>query len=428
MARAEVEYSRESVLPVFRNRLTGETGSLQKPQKARPSIESRRTTSYNIFPSQSVNDSQEFPFPDVSDNTRSPVDRRKRGSMASSFANDTPLEQPWISESHNLMNASEQNVSSDALDYRPHKSRSVKPKVHIKPILRKMSRDDAPSTSIDLSRSSTEQEGLGIYLNYERERGGSVTYKRTPSGLHNRSTSGTSQFSTGSGSSGGKPGSQYVHPMRQTPRAYTPPLGQSYQESSNDSDDLDETPEEEPIGVQESYNSNHARPRLSLQIQDDSLTRLPSISQTNVTSRPSFGYSRDLDSTTSPMSRTSLDFVFRSRTRTSTDPISRAATVQAARQAFEDKEAEKNRRLEKQQIKAEERGSRRRLKRRTSEGPESPVVQSSEDISEKPRRSTVHASEEPHASWKSQSKSTWVLFMTWLRTRIFKLKRKIRKH
>ncbi|CAI7571226.1 unnamed protein product [Penicillium bialowiezense] len=422
MARAEVEYSRESVLPVFKNRLAGETGSLQRPQKARPSIDSKRTASYNIFPSHNGNDSQEFPFPDVSGYARAPMDRKKRGSMASSFANETPLEQPWISDSHQLMNASEQNVSSEGLDQRPHKSRSVKPKVHIKPILRKMSRDDAPSTSIDLSRSSTEQEGLGIYLNFERERGGSVTYKRTPSGLHNRSTSGTSQFSNGSGSSGGKPGSQY------TPRAYTPPLGQSYQGSSNDSDDLDEATEEEPEAAQESYTTTQARPRLSLQIQDDSLTRLPSISQTNVTSRPSFGYSRDLDSTTSPMSRTSLDFVFRSRTRTSTDPISRAATVQAARQAFEDKEAEKNRRLEKQQIKAEERGSRRRLKRHTSEGgPESPVVQSSEDISEKPRRSTIHESD-PSASWKSQSKSTWVLFMTWLRTRIFKLKRKIRKH
>ncbi|CAG7924031.1 unnamed protein product [Penicillium olsonii] len=430
MARAEVEFSREAVLPAYKNRLMGETGSLQRPQKARPSLESRRTASYNIFPPQNLNDSQEFPFPDVSDNTRSPVERRKRGSMASSFAHDAHMEQPWLSESHQLMNASENNTSSEGLDYRTHKSKSVKPRVHIKPILRKMSRDDATSTSIDLSRSSTEQEGLGIYMNFERERGGSVTgvtYKRTPSGLHNRSTSGTSQFSNGSGSSGGKPGSQYVHPMRQTPRAYTPPLGQSYQES-NDSDDLDESPESEPAGLPESY-SSQAPPRLSLQIQDDSLTRLPSISQTNVTSRPSFSYSRDWDSTTSPTSRASLDFVFRSRTRTSTDPISRAATVQAARQAFEEKEAEKSRRLEKQQIKAEERGSRRRLKRHTSSnGPESPVLQSSEDVSEKPRGSTIHESETTSPSWKSQSKSTWVLFMTWLRTRIFKLKRKIRKH
>jgi hypothetical protein len=433
MARAEVEYSRESVLPVLKNRLTGETGSLQRPQKARPDIAGRRTASYNIFPSQNLDKPQEFTFPDVSDNSHSPVDRRKRGSMASSLAHDTPIEQTWNPESHQLMSVSDHNTSSEGLDYRSHKSKYVKPKVHIKPILRKMSRDEAPSTSIDLNRSSTEQEGLGIYMNFERERSHSgsltgTTYKMTPSGLHNRSTSGTSQFSTGSGSSGGKPGSQYVHPMRQTPRAYTPPLGQSYQES-NDSEELDETPDPESADLQGSHASSvQAPPRLSLQIQDDSFTRLPSISQTNVTSRPSFGYSRDLDGTTSPMSRTSLDFVFRSRTRTSTDPISRAATVQAARQAFEEKEAAKNQRLEKQQIKAEERGSRRRLKRHTSEGPESPVVQSREDISEKPRRSTVHESEEPSVSWKSQSKSTWVLFMTWLRTRIFKLKRNIRKH
>jgi hypothetical protein len=430
MARAEVEFSRESVLPVLRNRLTGETGSLQRPQKARPDIIGRRTASYTVFPSQNLDHPQEFPFPEVSDNSYSPVDRRKRGSTASSLAQDTPVEQPWNSEPQVTSGADLDNL--EGLDYRSHKTKYGKPKVHIKPILRKMSRDDAPSTSIDLNRSSTEQEGLGIYMNLERERGHSgpltgTTYKMTPSGLHNRSTSGTSQFSTGSGSSGGKPGSQYVHPMRQTPRAYTPPLGQSYQES-NDSEELDETPDPESSDLQESYASSiHAPPRLSLQIQDDSFTRLPSISQTNVTSRPSFGYSRDLDGTTSPMSRTSLDFVFRSRTRTSTDPISRAATVQAAREAFEEKEAAKIRRLEKQQIKAEERGSRRRLKRHTSEGPESPVVQSSEDISEKPQRSTVHGSEQPSASWKSQSKSTWVLFMTWLRTRIFKLKRKIRK-
>ncbi|KAF7517157.1 hypothetical protein PCG10_001559 [Penicillium crustosum] len=344
--------------------------------------------------------------------------------------NTTPGEEPWNSE-HQLMNASTRNISSEALDSRSHKSKSMKPKVHIKPILRKLSRDDAPSTSIDLSRSSTDQEGLGIYMNFEREQRSEtlagVTYKRTPSGLHNRSTSGTSQFSNGSGSTASKPGSQYVHPMRQTPRAYTPPLGQSYEELSHDSEELDESPESEPSSIQENRTSSGlALPRLSLQIQDDSFTRLPGISQTNVTSRPSFGYSRETDGAASPMSRTSLDFVFRSRTRTSTDPISRAATVQAARQAFEEKEAAKNRRLEKQQIKAEERGSRRRLKRHMSEDLESPV-QSREEISEKPQRSIVHGSEEPSASWKSQSKSTWVLFMTWLRTRVFKLRRKIKK-
>lgn len=433
MARADDSYSRESAFPVMKNRLVGESGSLQRPTKARPGIETGRAASYHIFPSRDLNNSQDqFSFSNVADNSHSPVNLKKRSSMASSMAmhDTTPGEQPWNSE-HQLMNASENNISSEALDSRSHKSKSMKPKVHIKPILRKLSRDDAPSTSIDLSRSSTDQEGLGIYMNFEREQRSEtlagVTYKRTPSGLHNRSTSGTSQFSNGSGSTASKPGSQYVHPMRQTPRAYTPPLGQSYEELSHDSEELDESPESEPSSIQEARTSSGpALPRLSLQIQDDSFTRLPGISQTNVTSRPSFGYSRETDNAASPMSRTSLDFVFRSRTRTSTDPISRAATVQAARQAFEEKEAAKTRRLEKQQIKAEERGSRRRLKRHMSEDLEFPV-QSREEISEKPQRSIVHGSEEPSASWKSQSKSTWVLFMTWLRTRVFKLRRKIKK-
>lgn len=433
MARVDDSYSRESAFPVMKNRLVGESGSLQRPTKPRPGLETGRAASYHIFPSRDFNNSQDqFSFSGVADNSHSPVHLRKRSSMASSMAmHDTTGEQPWNSEQQ-LMNASEHNISSEALDSRPHKSKSMKPEVHIKPILRKLSRDDAPSTSIDLSRSSTDQEGLGIYMNFERERPRSeslagVTFKRTPSGLHNRSTSGTSQFSNGSGSTASKHGSQYVHPMRQTPRAYTPPLGQSYEESSHDSEELNESPESEPVSIQETRTSSGpALPRLSLQIQDDSFTRLPGVSQTNVTSRPSFGYSRETDGTASPMSRTSLDFVFRSRTRTSTDPISRAATVQAARQAFEEKEAAKNRRLEKQQIKSEERGSRRRLKRHMSEDHASPV-QSREELSEKPQRSTVHGSEKPPVSWKSQSKSTWVLFMTWLRTRVFKLRRKIKK-
>jgi hypothetical protein len=432
MARVDDLTSRESVFPNMRNTLAGESGSLLRPRKPRPGIETGRTVSYPIYSQDQDTFQDQFPFPDVSDNAQSSSGVKKRSSMASNmFVHDTTsADQPWNLESQQLMNSFEHNASSEGLDHRSLKSKSIKSKVHIKPILRKLSRDDAPSTSIDLSRSSTEQDGLGIYMNFERDRqrSGSLTggtFKRTPSGLHNRSTSGTSH---GSGSSVSKPGSQYVHPMRQTPRAYTPPLGQSYQESSHDSEDLDESPESEPASIRETRAaSGPALPRLSLQIQDDSFTRLSGVSQTNVTSRPSFGYSRETDGTTSPMSRTSLDFVFRSRTRTSTDPISRAATVQAARQAFEEKEAAKIRRLEKQQIKAEERGSRRRLKRNMSEEDRESPLQSREEISEKPRRSTVHEKEKPSASWKSQSKSTWVLFMTWLRTRVFKLRRKIRK-
>lgn len=397
-------------------------------------------------------------FPEYFDYSNSPESKRQGGSMRSTNTpGRTPIDTDpaWHPDSTHLMSSSRFNESSEGL-----RSKSMKPKVHIKPILRKMSRDDAPSTSIDLSRSSTEQEGLGIYMNFERDRRHSesltgVTYRRTPSGLHHRSTSGTSQLSSTTGSSGGKPAaSQYVYPMRPTPRAYTPPLSQSYQTSPNDSDGEDDGLEAESRtesrtpSVVEAHRTHRTSsgpiPRLSLQIEDDSLTRLSGISQTNISSRPSFGYSRDNGSTldtASPTSRPSLDFVFRSRTRTSTDPVSRQATVQAARQAFEAKEAAKNRRIEKQQIKAEEKQTRRRVKRTQSEGPgpapESPAFHSSEEVSEKtgnmnaneqePQTKTFKSEGQPSGSWKSQSKSTWVLFMTWLRTRVFKFRRKLKK-
>lgn len=519
MARAGINYAREPAFPVRKaGRSSTDSSRPHLRMKGRtPSSTSGMDNAWTISDNDNVNltgdrdgdagqaplqsdvdTSQISTFPEYFDQSHSyahaqslsnsPDSKRKgSGSMRSTkFSARTPIDSnsTWHLDSTHLMSASA-NESSEGLEYRSQHSQGqtqgqsqrakpIKPKVHIKPILRKMSRDDAPSTSIDLSRSSTEQEGLGIYMNFERDRRQSdsftgVTYRRTPAGLHHRSTSGASQLSSATGSSGGKPAaSQYVYPMRPTPRAYTPELSQSYQTSANDSDGLEEedddglesVPASQTPSVLENQGQHHHRtnrassgpmPRLSLQIEDDSFTRLSGISQTNISSRPSFGYSRDNGSTldtASPTSRPSLDFVFKSRTRTSTDPVSRAATVQAARQAFEAKEAAKNRRFEKQQIKAEERKSRRRVKRTKSESPDSPAISpaihSTEEINEKATYTNANAnansntnekqarpqptkSEQPSASWKSQSKSTWVLFMTWLRTRVFKFQRKLRK-
>ncbi|CEJ55220.1 hypothetical protein PMG11_01489 [Penicillium brasilianum] len=460
MARSDIQYGRDPAVPVSKTRWSIDSGSrslsqrhVRKGSKAssmedRGSLKNAGLVPAYIDPDVSR---KPLPFPEYSDQAQSPEPtghgsvrstKTTPGTTASDFAGRF--------DSTVFLSSAGANDFADGLDHRSQKSKHVKPKVHIKPMLRKMSRDDPPSQSIDLSRSSTEQEGLGIYLNFERERERrqsesltSATYRRSTSGMHHRSTSGTSQFSTATGSSGGKPGSQYVYPMRPTPRAYTPPLSQSYQTSANESDDLEDGSPETQANIlsgseppRTTRASSGPIPRLSLQIDDDSFTRLPGISQTNVSGRPSFGYSRDNGSTVdtaSPISRPSLDFVFRSRTRTSTDPVSRAATIQAARQAFEEKEAAKARRLEKQQIKAEERLTRRLVKRTTSEGQNSPPTQSREDFSEKkedhesPIRAAQTHGEEPSTSWKSQSKSTWVLFMTWLRTRVFKFRRRIRK-
>lgn len=447
MARVDVQYARE---PGFssKNRLSSEFLSRSRNKDFKPTPIEGRGARQDLgrVPSHlnKASAPEPSPFPELSDHPPSAYNDRDRGSIRSVkiAPSMTPTEAPWTSSL---------NDSSEGLDSRAQRNRPAKPKVNIKPMLRKMSRDDAPSASIDLSRSSTEQEGLGIYMNLDRERRQSeslysATYRRTPADLHNRSTSGTSQFSTTTGSSAGKPGAQFVNPMRPTPKVHTPSLSQSHQTSINDSDGLeDEELEPEPKGqpTPEPYRpvrvSSGPVPRLSLQIEDDSFTHLPGISQTNVAGRPSFGYSRDNGSTldtASPSSRNSLDFMFRSRTRTSTDPISRAATIQAARQAFEEKEAAKTRRFEKQQTKAEERQTRRRVKRTPSSpfgGPDSSAAQSTEEISEKPTKSKdsrhAHADlrDQPSESWKSQSKSTWVLFMTWLRTRVFKFRRRLRK-
>lgn len=328
-------------------------------------------------------------------------------------------------------------------------------KVQIKPLLKRVSRDGSPSTSIDLSRSSFEQEGLGIYTSHERDHVQADVYNNFParrklSDFHRRSTSGTSQLSTASSCSIGKPGSQYVHPMRRAPRAYTPPLvpvscQNSYFENDGfrkrglaEGDILlranSETNDEYEL------NSSVPKPRLSLQLPDSSFTPLPGAGTppTNVTGRASFGYSRDNGSildTTSPTTRSSLDYVFRSKTRTSMDPVSRAATVQAARQAFEEKEAAKNRKLEEQRVKAEE----RQIKRKEKQGYQASI--SDGDIQEEDREANTpnrtprdgpyrsHSTARPppdSENWKSQSKSTWMLFLTWLRTRIFKFRRRVR--
>ncbi|KAF7592837.1 hypothetical protein BBP40_012372 [Aspergillus hancockii] len=368
------------------------------------------------------------------------------GSCSSSEAMKLPL--PELNKRVHIFSG---EASQDFLLLSQEAKSLNKHKVATMPLLGKTSGDDSLSTSLDLSRSSSEHDGLGIIANCERgERQNDLamnfTSRKNFSGFHHRSTSGTSQFSTASISSMNKPVSQNIHPMRQATRSYTPLLGQSYQTSVFESDGKGDTAEGELLSQSGSDTfyatvraSSGLTPRLSLQTHDNSLTRLPGISQTNVTGRSSFGYSRDNGSmldTASPISRSSLDFVFRSRTRTSTDPISRAATVQAARQAFEEKEAAKTRRFQEQQIKAEEKQIRRKEKHHwraslRDEMATSPVwekePQGKPSLPEAPNPSSPTS--QPGSSsgpWKSQPKNTWMLFLTWLQTRVFKLRRRIR--
>lgn len=287
---------------------------------------------------------------------------------------------------------------------------------HSKPPFKMGSHDDTPAPT---SAKLEKHDGSHPVLPFQR-----------PDLLH-RSTFGPSNST-----------SHHVPRPRQAPRTYTsisqPPFG-----DSDDSEDSDPA-ESEPVVPRRSstfHSSTRAQaPRLSLQINDGSSAPLHGISQTTATGRSSFGYARDngsaLDSP-SPMSRSSLDFVFRSKPRTSVDPMSRAATVQAARQAFEEKEEAKSRKFELQQIKAEEKQTRRKEKQhwRTSMRDDELHLSTPDILSEKP---SVDDTPDPATAppqpaqpttlktWKSQSKNTWMLFITWLRTRVFKLGRKVR--
>lgn len=413
-----------------------------------------------------------------------PLEGVKRISLRSRRTNTDPYDQqqPWSPVSRRSFDIDPIYDSHDGL---PRKARSVRTKVNIKPLLRKISGDGGRSASLDLSRSSVEYEGLGIYTNLDHERHhsgyfGKYTARRTASGLHDRSLSGFPQSPTVNSSTLSKRNSTNAHPMRQEPSAYTPPLSRSYQTSSDESDDIGNEgpslPERESSTLAHSDSIHPIRPpRLSLQTHDIPFTKSTGLPQSSVTSRHSFGYSRDPDSSAvdspSPISRASLDFVFRPKQRVATDPISRAATVQAARKAFDEKEAAKAQKLEKHQMKSEERHMRRKEKQQwwrssADNQSEKTDVENNTDLGsnasersispEAPGNSPGHSPSQHSpgpigggdddddddgnnsappplppqtrtGSWKSQSKNTWMLFMTWLRTRLFKLRRRLRK-
>lgn len=462
MARADLNFIHDSTSPVAKHVQIGSSGCASDSASNAHSIypndsgisgwESLHDDSCSTNrPPLKLSDSRDF-IPSLNASEFPPLEHRERISLQPRRANTDPVpyEQSW--RSFGVHRPIERYTSDPPIGSYSHslqKTKSVRAKVNVKPLFKRLSRDASQSTSLDLSRSSLEYEGLGIYPNFDKGGlqgdyyGGSLG-RRTVSGLHHhRSTSGASQFSAGS-SGVTKPTSHYIHPIRQTPSVYTP-LSQSYQTSSAESDDSGDAGrlffdgEPTTLSGSDGFHSLQ-RPRLSLQTHRNSFTGLPGMSQTSVAGRHSFGYSRDnsgnLDSP-SQNSRSSLDFVFRPKQRANTDPISRAATIQAARKAFEEKEAAKARKFEKQQMKAEERQMRRQekqLSHRTSTDYQ--TVRTFEnaapenDLSEKlasPEPDVSSPAQSKSPSWRSQSKSRWMLFVTWLQTRVFKLRRRLRK-
>ncbi|KAI2167995.1 hypothetical protein LOZ23_002611 [Ophidiomyces ophidiicola] len=363
----------------------------------------------------------------------------------------------------------------------------------------------ADGGSLDLGLSVVENEGLGISTTLHRPHmrslsGGSATLLPPPP----------------------PPGASYVHPMRQTPRPYTPPAAAtaavrshhtSLSGSAAGDDDNDHNDDSQPfpdLPLDDPTSSARLFHKTSSLTASDRGSRCPSAaqhydvlpplhpvsSQTNIAGgRASSSLSRPVDGgslreTVSPISRSSLDFPFRSKSsRTSTttattappitttttataDPAVHAAAVIAARQAFEDREAAKSRKLEQRSLKAQ---GKKQLRRQQQQRPEHgrgegglsssgrvphlpfrhPHLHHQRKTSDKSgsysdgtgtaashsyyegaKANGVEEGENARSSgggggargFKLQSpRSAWLLFLTWLRTRIFKMGKKIKK-
>lgn len=298
---------------------------------------------------------------------------------------------------------------------------------------------------------------------------------------HARSTSNNSQFST---SSGGPPRPTPMPAIRQTPQptAYLPPASKSSPSSilgmEHEGDDI--LSDEELRLRQSAYEpgrrsgSLSSLPGVSLRIHtNNSTTRLAnnySQSTISLTSPVAQARSRgdtlkSIDTTTSPSSRTSFDqglrFI-RGGRESPIDAASRAASIRAARAKFEEEELAKERRYEKELSKQAERDHRRQAKkeehqRRKSEATDraehkrSRSVSDSQMQNEKLPRPSVggrqysdhreahvnslpkhvstvdleKAGVTPGVTTKRAAKGRWLSFVTWFKTRLLRMSRKV---
>ena len=302
----------------------------------------------------------------------------RRGNSAASPTSPTFLPDYLLQSSSSTVPA-----SAHADPYAsPERKSSSKSRTKIKPLLRKFTSQE--NVMIDLSRSAAENEGLGIYSSSEINSPPGIQQ-----GYHNRNTSGASEFSTNTISSN-RHGAPYVHPMRQTPRSYTPPIANSYKTS------LESDAPTVNTGSEAAFFDSHSRQPSAntvttsapyaplpstrrpppIHVRTGSATRLTSSSQTNLPGTPSsLRFNNDTitpSEMVSPTARSSLESAFRKRSRsntanTSNDPVAQAATVQQMRRQFQEKEAAKELKYQQAEARAQEKEAKRQEKRTESE-------------------------------------------------------------
>lgn len=362
------------------------------------------------------------------------------------------------------------------------KPRSTK----VKPILRKLTQSE--KNSLDLDRPAAEQDGVGLY-DYG---GGRLSHDTTAfgqagrRGYHIRSTSGTSQFSTATSTSGTRTGS-FVHPFQQTPRPYTPPqLASSYQNSLRESDDSNspdptEDEEQQQYTSRRTSNPSTATPSLStaatapparpglqphLRIQTNKQSSRGALStshtshQTHLSPLSPVEITSSIDTMTpSSALRSSFDANFRLRSRSEVDPRDRATLVQEARRKFMEKEQAKEEKAAREEIRQREKRNQKeaqkieRSHRQSSASDATRSKRSKSDLTMQSEKQgggneglfahqgdetggagaeAFPTDEQQRRSYsatnnaKKKTHSAWTKLMMWIRTRFIRMKGKKR--
>ncbi|KAL8676845.1 MAG: hypothetical protein Q9186_006672 [Xanthomendoza sp. 1 TL-2023] len=315
--------------------------------------------------------------------------RRGRSASETTTPITPTFNSPFIMPSHlNYDTTAPPSIPPSSYSMPPPITTS-KTKVKIRPLLRKLSSHDR--NTIDLSRSAAENEGLGIYTSSDvgdsRKASSEVAYAGRS--YHNRTTSTASHISTTTTSSHHKHNAQYVHPMRQTPRPYTPPLAGSFANSLESRSSAGAPPTiphelihpDQPSQHLNTYSTPYAplpSPRRihppPLHIRTGSAPRLASASQTNLPGTPSSLRKQTTDNNAEipamPAStRTSFESMFRIRSRANTieDPVVRAAQVAILRKEFDEKERAKDELRREQEAKKAQKEAKRQARRDESE-------------------------------------------------------------
>ncbi|KAI9728532.1 MAG: hypothetical protein M1834_007670 [Cirrosporium novae-zelandiae] len=432
------------------------------------------------------------------------------------------LKSPLASEESNNMKWNKSKIHSqpDHAHYTFTPADDVtSPAAKLKPLLRKLSPEERKHrsssstqssitipkkpTRVDLSRSTAENAaaGLGIYTShldeYENYQNTNSNYSSRRGHTHIRSLSSTSTATSSTSSHHGVvPGQpKFAHPLKQTPRPYTPPTFQApITPTATENDEADTSTS---FFAPQPRTPTFALPNPSAQLTSQHHSRSDTISTFTT-------------ATTAATSRTSMDTISTMRSlpiqlprphihsqRCTTDPIARQAAVEAARRAFEEREAKKEKRYREKEERKQRRsmdgwlrnGSGRASLSEIERGEKEPdngvvdaiihesvgvmrspsgataqtVVKASEKLGDReafplfttnsapavPATSAFQSSNEkisapiPGATQQNQKKgrsgsgtstlrssrkkvqSSWVLFITWLRTRILKMRKKL---